>query len=355
MIPLYRAVTLLFIGCLAQTPASGQLPISALRTDGEITIDAVLSEQTWHRPGFDTFRQRDPNEGAIPSERTEIWVAYNGSSLYIAGRMYDSAPESLTVRLSRRDGSYNSDTFWFFVDPYNDGRTGFYFALDAAGTYYDGTLHNDADGWSNSTWDGVWEGKVRIDSLGWTAEMRIPFSQLRFQDSDSLVWGVNFARQIARRNEADYVAFTPKGGSGFVSRFPKLAGLNGVHAPFRFEALPYMTARAEYLQHAPGDPFNDGAQYVPGIGIDLKMGLGSSITLDGTINPDFGQVDPSLWKVNRSSPSTDVGAQRVIRASIGRAPRSSTAAGSEEHREAESPRLTLPIHPPAPPSSELRN
>ncbi len=298
----FLAAKILCFALVTGVPVLALPSLHALRTSEPIVVDGVLSESVWRRPGFDDFHQREPKEGALPSERTEVWLAYDDGALYIAARMHDRAPDSLTVRLSRRDATWNSDMFFFFIDPYHDHRTGYYFALDAAGTYYDGTLYNDD--WNDSNWDGVWDGKTGIDSLGWTAEMRIPYSQLRFQDADSLAWGINFRREIARRTESNWVVFTPKGGSGFVSRFPVLTGLAGVHAPSRIEALPYATARGEYLQHAPGDPFNNGAKYVPGIGIDVKMGLGSSLTLDGTVNPDFGQVEVDPAVVNLSDVET---------------------------------------------------
>ncbi len=287
---------------LFQAAMADETSLHALRTNEPITIDGNLSERVWHRPGFDGFHQRDPKEGAPPSERTEVWLAFDDGAFYVAARMYDHTPDSLTVRLSRRDATWNSDMFFFYIDPYHDHRTGYYFALDAAGTYYDGTLYNDD--WNDDTWDGVWEGKVHIDSLGWTAEMRIPYSQIRFRDDHILVWGINFRRDIARRSETDFVVFTPKGSSGFVSRFPDLTGLDSIHAPSRVEVLPYATTRAEYIQHAPGDPFNNGARVVPGIGVDLKMGLGSSLTLDGTVNPDFGQVEVDPAVVNLTDVET---------------------------------------------------
>jgi hypothetical protein len=304
MMKLYYLAVLVFCFCQSLF-AAGSAPdtsLHAVRTNLPITIDGKLSEPIWQRPGFEGFHQRDPKEGAEPTERTVVWIAYDDGAIYIAARMFDRAPDSLTKRLSRRDASWNSDMFFFDVDSYHDHQTGYYFALDAAGTFYDGTLLNDD--WNDDTWDGVWEGKVRIDSLGWTAEMRIPYSQLRFRNADSLTWGINFRRDIARRSETDWVVFTPKGGSGFVSRFPDLTGLQGIHASSRIEALPYMTTRAEYLQHAPGDPFNSGAKYRPGVGVDLKMGLGSSLTLDGTINPDFGQVEVDPAVVNLSDVET---------------------------------------------------
>src|SRR6185503_9809040 len=138
------------------------------------------------------------------------------------------------------------------------------------------------------SWDGVWEGRAKVDKEGWTAEMRIPYSQLRFEKADVYRWGINFRRNIQRLNEQDWVVFTPKKGSGFVSRFPDLLGIQSVEPGRAIEILPYLTTKAEYLRHDSFDPFNDGSEYEPDGGGDLRMGVGSRLTLNATVNPDFG-------------------------------------------------------------------
>lgn len=283
--------------------APATLQVQALRLNETITIDGVLFEAVWQNgSGVSQFKQRDPHEGAEPSEKTVVHIAYDDAAVYVAARMFDSAPDSIIARLGRRDANLTSDMFGFFIDPYYDRRSGFYFGLNAAGTMYDGVLYNDE--WDDDSWDGVWEGRVQIDAQGWTAEMRIPYSQLRFQKKDELVWGVNFQREIARKNERNYLVFTPKNGSGFVSRFVDLVGISKITPPRRIEVLPYVTSKAEYLQHQPGDPFNDGSKYTPGMGADFKIGLGNNLTLDATVNPDFGQVEVDPAVVNLSDVET---------------------------------------------------
>ena len=177
--------------------------------------------------------------------------------------------------------------------------------MNVAGVLYDGTLFND--GWDDDSWDGVWEARAQRSGdrgTGWTCEIRIPFSQLRFRRGAEQVWGVNFARRLGRRNEADYLVYPPKQASGFVSRFPELHGIrNGHHAP-TLEVLPYVTGKAEYLAHPPGDPFHDGSRYTPGVGVDLRRGVGNSLTLNATVNPDFGQVEVDPAVVNLSDVET---------------------------------------------------
>jgi hypothetical protein len=278
------------------------LSIVAQRANGTITIDGLLSEAEWQRPGFETFTQRLPNEGAAPSQRTEVWLAYDDQALYVAARMFDSAPDSIIKILGRRDVSLTADWFQFDIDPYHDRRSGFYFALSAAGTMQDGTLYNDE--WNDNSWDGVWEGRASIDTQGWTAEMRIPFTQLRFHQAKQYVWGVDFSRMIGRKNETDYVVYTPQKGSGFVSRFIDVSGIENIYPPNDFELLPYVTSRAEFSPHSSGDPFNNGSKYLPGFGGDLKIALGPDITLNGTVNPDFGQVEVDPAVVNLSDVET---------------------------------------------------
>lgn len=282
---------------------SARLAVHAIHVAEPMVVDGILSEPVWNKDeGSSAFTERDPVEGAAPSQKTIVHVAYDDAALYIGARCIDAAPDSMVVRLSRRDGNWDSDMFFCYLDPYHDRLSGFYFALDAAGTLYDGTLVNDEG--NDDSWDGVWEGKVHRDSLGWTAEMRIPFSQLRFQQKDQYVWGINFRRDVARYNERDYIVFTPKNGSGFVSRFVDLVGIDNINPSRQAEFLPYVTTRAEYSNHVQNDPFNNGSKYTPRLGGDFKIGIGNNLTLDGTVFPDFGQVEVDPAVVNLSDVET---------------------------------------------------
>src|SRR5439155_16168537 len=148
-----------------------------------LTIDGVPSEAAWlAAEPCSTFTQRDPVEGARPSQRTEVRVLFDKDALYVGARLFDTAPDSIVSELSRRDGGTRSDRFTVYLDPYFDRRSGYYFGVNPAGTQFDGTLFNDA--WSDDSWDAVWDGKARKDAVGSTVEMRIPFSQRRFAKSD---------------------------------------------------------------------------------------------------------------------------------------------------------------------------
>jgi len=283
--------------------APGPRVVQAARRRTPVELDGDLSDAAWADAApISGFHQREPDEGAPATEPTEVRVLYDDDALYVGARMSDSAPDSIVGRLARRDNWVVSDRFMVFLDPYHDRRTGFYFGVNAAGTLYDGTMMNDD--WDSGTWDGNWEARTRRDSLGWTAEIRIPYSQLRFQQGERYLWGINFKRDLARRNEATYLAFTPRNESGFVSRFYDLQGLEQVRPPRRFEVVPYVTSKAEFVDHAPGDPFNDGRRFRGSAGADFKLGMGSNLTLDATVNPDFGQVEVDPAVVNLSDVET---------------------------------------------------
>lgn len=279
------------------------IKVYAVKITSPISIDGKLDEPVWqNQKGISDFIQRDPNAGENAAQITIVKIAYDESNLYIGARMYDSHPDSIIARLARKDYQVNTDEFTVFLDPYLDLRSGFYFSLSAAGTFYDGVLYNDD--FQDDSWDGVWDGKVNIDSLGWTAEFKIPFSQLRFK-KDNLVWGINFERIIARNNETDYLVYTPKNASGFVSRFPKLFGLKNLSPSNNIEVLPYLTLKSQYTLPDPNNPFNsNGQEYTPGIGADIKAGLSSNLKINLTINPDFGQVEIDPAVINLSDVET---------------------------------------------------
>jgi hypothetical protein len=279
--------------------ASAVAGMSATRARSSIRIDGILDDSAWIASApISGFTQREPQENAAPTQRTVVRISFDDHALYVSAELFDSAPDSIISQLARRDNWVTSDRFMVMLDPYRDKRTGYYFGLNVAGTQYDGTLLNDD--WDDDTWDGVWQSATRRTPQGWVAEMRIPYSQLRFRPGANQVWGINFRRDIARRNERDYIVFTPTNGSGFVSRFPELAGLDQLKPPRRLELVPYATARAEYISHDSEDPFNDGSVYEAGLGGDFRVGLGSNLTVNGTVNPDFGQVELDPAVVNLS-------------------------------------------------------
>lgn len=296
-------ILLLPLFLLAQPPTpQAQKTVHATRTDGPINIDGVLEERVWQEEGYSDFIQSDPTDGAQPTEKTKIWVAYDEKSLYVAARLYDSQPELITSRLGRRDDFVDSDWFIFAVDPYYDRRSGYQFAVNPAGSIVDWTLYNDE--WNDSTWDGIWEWKAVIDEEGWTVEIRIPYNQLRFPKKDEYVWGVNFRRVIKRKNERVGFVWVPKEDSGYVSRFAKLLGIQNIRPGRLIEFLPFSVVQAQYSPEESGNPFETGNKYLGNTGFDLKIGLKSNLTLDTTVNPDFGQVEVDPAVINLSDYET---------------------------------------------------
>jgi len=284
-------------------PATAPTVVRAARATSGVVLDGDPSEAAWAAAiPFTHFTQSEPDENQPATMATEALVLYDDAAVYIAARLHDPAPDSITAQLTRRDGNSPSDLFAVFLDPYHDGRTGFLFGVSAGGTLYDGTLYNDE--WDDDSWDGVWQAKIQRSPDGWTVEMRIPYSELRFNSSDRYTWGINFKRVIGRRNELDWAVFRPKGGSGFVSRFPALEGIEGVRPPRRLAFRPYVTGKASFTASQPGDPFNDGSSASGGVGTDIQAGFGSNLTLDATINPDFGQVEVDPAVVNLSDAET---------------------------------------------------
>ncbi len=273
--------------------------VHAVRFNTAITIDGKVNESDWQAcPVVTAFQQREPHEGNTPSESTWVRVGYDEKALYVAALMFDSAPDSIVAVLGRRDADVYADQFFVFLDPYYDRRSGYYFGLNAGGTCFDGILYNDE--WDDDSWDGVWEGKVARNNQGWSLEIRIPFSQLRFQQQAEYLWAINFRRDIQRRNEHNYLVYTPKNSSGFVSRFVDLKGLENIQMARHLEILPYFRTKADYHPPEIGNPYDQQARYTPATGLDAKLGLGSNLTLDLTLNPDFGQVEVDPAIVNLS-------------------------------------------------------
>ncbi|HYE57019.1 MAG TPA: sugar-binding protein, partial [Rhodothermales bacterium] len=302
---LYAAIVLVPVGRVrAQTSVTPTIPttssaaVQAVRVTGGIDVDGRLDEATWAAaPAIEGFRQNRPSEGAPASQRTVVRVLYDDNAIYVGARMYDTAPDSIISRLGRRDdNNLNSDDFVVFLDPYHDKRSGFYFAVNVAGTLYDGTMFNDSN--MDDSWDGVWLGKTARDAEGWTAEFRIPYSQLRFAKAEVQTWGVNFQRNLARRNEESRLRYVPSSENGFVSHFADLTGIERIRPPRGFEAVPYVTSRAAFTDGGAGNPFNDGSRYKVDAGADVKLGLSSNLTLSATVNPDFGQVEVDPAVVN---------------------------------------------------------
>src|SRR6476620_8750586 len=238
--------------------ASASLPESkAIRATGRIHLDGKLDESTWaSAPVTDVFTQVDPLEGQPASQKTEVRVVYDDDALYFRVRLHDSG--RITARLGRRDMPLgDSDWFGVMIDSYHDHRTAFGFDVNPAGVRRDEVKTIDQD---DNSWDPVWEVATTRDSAGWTAEYRIPFSQLRFGSAETQVWGILFERVIGRNHEYAVSTFVPKKERGGVPRYGHLSGLHDVQPGKRLEFLPYTVSRAEYIYLA-SNPYNTVFEY----------------------------------------------------------------------------------------------
>ncbi len=281
--------------------------VAAVRASPAPILDGRLDDPVWRMatPATD-FRRDRPGDGLPASERTEVRVAYTSDALYIGARMYTRDPTTISRRRGRRDSfMQQNDQFQVQIDSYHDHRTVFVFGVTPAGGRNDMAAPNDSPRGADSGWDPVWEVATEVDSLGWVAEMRIPFSQLRFREGERQVWGINFRRDILHAGEGVEWNWNPPTVSGWASRFGHLVGLEDVRRPGRVEILPYAVTRASYDQRAnPLSPFDDGSVISGSAGLDLKYGLTSGLTLDATVNPDFGQVEADPEVVNLSAYET---------------------------------------------------
>ncbi|MEJ2217313.1 MAG: DUF5916 domain-containing protein [Gemmatimonadota bacterium] len=278
--------------------------MTAVRLDGAtIHVDGRLDDPAWQtaKPATN-FIQTQPDPGAPATQRTEARVLYSNDAIYVGVRMYDTHPDSIVAQLARRDDDIYSDWVYVAIDSYNDKRTAFTFALNPRGVKLDLLLHDDTQ--DDGSWDAVWDGAAAIDSLGWTAEFRIPLSQLRFSNSNNngnsnsggQVWGIDFMRVIARNNEQAFWAPVPADNSALVSRFGKLRGIHDLKPPRHLEIMPYTVGSATTSPSDPGNPFHRSVDPFGSAGADIKAGVTSDLTLTATLNPDFGQVeaDPSV-------------------------------------------------------------
>jgi len=268
---------------------------------GEIVIDGGLGDAAWSgATPITKFVQLRPDEGKDASQRTEVRILYDEAAIYIGARMYDSlGAKGVRAVLTRRDqlvsggNSLTSDRFSVVFDTFRDknGRT--WFDLNPLGVKGD---HQNGD----TSYDPVWEGSSKIDSLGWTAEMRIPYSQLRFSRDSAQVWGMQISRNIDRRAELDMWAFWRNNEFGGPAYFGTLTGITVASQPRQLEIVPYLTSRAKSERARLGDPYHSNTEMTYRAGGDLKVNLTSNLTLDATVNPDFGQVEVDPAVVNLS-------------------------------------------------------
>lgn len=289
--------------CMA-TGVSAQDPRKSARAasvpDGRIQLDGRLDEEVWlqAQPIAD-FMQKEPVEGAPPTDDMEVRFVYDGSALYIGARMYTHKAPDVQAPLGPRDTSGQAENIQVWLDTFLDRRSASMFGVTAAGVRLDQALSSDNEDSGDSGYDPVWEARTSIGADSWTAELWIPFSQLRFSRQTDLTWGVNIRRFRPTLNEEDYWVLVPRTERVFISRFGDLQGISGVRPTRRIELLPYVAGASTVSgDRDPGDPFDSGHNLTSRAGLDMKMGLGPNLTLEATFNPDFGQVEADAAEVN---------------------------------------------------------
>jgi hypothetical protein len=266
---------------------------------GTISLDGVPSEEAWSAVEWGgDFIQNQPNEGQAPSQPTNFKMLYDEKFLYIAYRAHDSAPDSIVKRMGRRD-EFPGDWVEINIDSYHDGRTAFSFTLSVSGVRNDEFVSNDGNNW-DASWNPIWFAKTHVDDKGWTAEVKIPFSQLRYNNDTDKVWGFQVMRRIFRKEERSIWQPIPQNSGVWVSRFGELHGLKNIPVHRQVEIAPYVTAQADTYKKQPGNPFAKGFDRKLSAGLDGKYAVTNDLILDFTINPDFGQVeaDPSQVRID---------------------------------------------------------
>lgn len=263
-------------------------------------IDGRLNDDAWNTVEWGhTFTQIEPNKGVSATQNTAFKILYDAKNLYVAIKAYDTEPDKIVERMSRRDG-FDGDWVEINIDSYFDHRTAFSFTASASGVKGDEAVSNNGDVWDVS-WDPIWYLKTTVDNEGWVAEFRIPLSQLRFADKAVHTWGLQVSRRLFREQERSSWQYIPPDAPGMVHLFGELHGIEGIKPQKQLEVQPFVLGQVENYKQEEGNPFADGREETLSFGVDGKVGITSDITLDFTINPDFGQVEADPSQVNLSA------------------------------------------------------
>ena len=280
--------------------------------DGSIRVDGHLDDEGWQRttPVTD-FVQKEPVEGAAPTDAMDVRFAYDGDALYVGARLSTRTSPDLQAPLGRRDNTGQAESFLVSLDTYLDRRTAYTFGVTASGVRIDRYHSTDNEESYDSGFNPVWEARTSVDGDAWVAELWIPFSQLRFSTQSEQVWGLNIHRFRPTLDEDDYWVLIPRTERFWSSRFGDLHGIVDVHATRRIELLPYVAGASTFNANRDlNNPFDDGQNLNGRVGADVKVGFGPNMTLDAAINPDFAQVEADPAEVNLTAFETRFAEQR---------------------------------------------
>lgn len=304
----YIVVSAIFLPAVYAKPLK-ELPsekrvVNAKRVTDHIRIDGILDELAWEDAQVaNDFYQYEPYNGSFPSEKSAVKILYDDVSIYIGAALFDEQPDGIFRELGKRDNSDNlkSDVFSILISPYNDGINYLEFIVSASGVQTD--IRRTGNN-SDRSWDAVWDSHVTITDEGWFAEIRIPFSALRFSSRVEGNWGINFRRLIKRYNEWSSWNPIDNSISGIVNQSGELSGIRNINAPIRLSFSPYISG---YIDKHPD---NKSASWRLNGGMDLQFGITESFTLDMTLIPDFGQVKSDDKVLNISPYEVQYGEQR---------------------------------------------
>ena len=272
-------------------------------TSSPPVIDGSIDDDTWQTGEWQGgFTQYEPRNGAASSQKTEFMLLYDNNNIYVAFKAYDRNADSIVRRISRRDNG-EGDFVGVAFDSYHDMQTGFAFITNAAGVKNDFIWSQDGRT-EDDTWDPIWFTGAKIYDWGWAAEMRIPLTQLRFRISDEGVWGLEAFRRIFRNQETSVWQFIDRNASGMVHNFGTLTGLTGIKPRKQADITPFAVGSLETFESEDGNPFATGRTWKYNAGLDAKFGLTNNMTLDLTVNPDFGQVEADPSEVNLTAYET---------------------------------------------------
>jgi hypothetical protein len=296
-----KYLTLIFLSCsfVAEAQNDSTKHYTTARLKGAVPIiDGLLNDEAWDQvewAGGD-FRQVNPDKGKPASVQTKFKILYDAKNLYAIFRCYDPEPSKIVKRMSRRD-SFDGDWVELHIDSYYDKRTAFSFTSSVSGVKSDEYVSNNGDDW-DASWDPIWYLKTSVDEEGWIAEIRIPLSQLRFTNKDDLIWGINVQRRFFRNQENSQWQYIAPDAAGYVHLMAEMDGIKGIKPQKQLEIQPYVVAKTETFEKEEGNPYATGKSSSIAAGLDAKIGITSDITLDLTVNPDFGQVEADPSRVN---------------------------------------------------------
>ncbi len=289
-----------FISNIAFGQESVKKNYKAIEIENAPVIDGQLNDEAWQLGDWvDDFTQFEPYNAAAATQRTEFKILFDKDNLYVAMKAFDTSPDSIVKRLTRRDNP-DGDYLGIGFDSYHDLRTAFIFAVTAGGVKFDQMMTENGDN-EDDSWNPNWWVKVNDMENGWLAEMKIPFSQLRFEERSNGVWGLQVFRGTYRHNELDFWQHIPKDAPGLVHMFGEMSGIESIKPQKIFDITPYGIAKIETYEEEVGNPFLDGSDTRANAGIDAKIGVTNNLTLDLSINPDFGQVEADPSEVNLSA------------------------------------------------------